>query len=217
MTVLAFRTPVEIGVAIPTAVEHLGRGGLVAYPTETVYGLGSRPRAAELAALERLKGRREGKPFLLLVANRAMAERFGLVLNAAARALSDRFWPGPLTLVLPGGEGRLPDRLRGAEGGIAVRWTSHAAVARLVASSGAPLTSTSANRTGGPTAPGAAAIVDLFRTAVTAGDLLVLDGGVLGNQPPSTVVDCTTAQPRLIREGALPRDELRRAVGSLAP
>ena len=120
-------------------------------------------------------------------------------------------------MVLRGGEGRLPDELRGREGGIAVRHTSHAGIARLVTATGKPLTSTSANRPGGPPAPGAARLVELFGPEERNGELLVLDGGVLGNVPPSTLVDCTDMVPRLVREGALPRAELRRAVGRLAP
>jgi L-threonylcarbamoyladenylate synthase len=214
---LPFLTPAEVEAATPRVREHLEADRLLAYPTETVYGLGSAPRPAALAALAALKGRPPQKPFLLLVSGRVMAERWGLVFNAPARALSDAFWPGPLTLVLPGGEGHLPEALRGTEGGIAVRHTSHPGIARLVAALDFPLTSTSANRPGGPTAPGAPASADLFADAVASGELLVLDGGVLGNVPPSTLVDCTTKVPRLVREGALPRGELRRAVGRLAP
>jgi L-threonylcarbamoyladenylate synthase len=214
---LPFRTEAEIAAAVPRAVAHLSGGGLLAYPTETVYGLGSRPRAAEVEALAALKERRPDKPFLLLIAGVEMAEAWGLAFNAAARALARAFWPGPLTLVLPGGDGRLPNLLRGPEGGVAVRWTSHAGVARLVQALGEPVTSTSANLPGEPPAPGAEAIVRDFAAAVAAGTLLVLDGGVLGNSPPSTVVDCTHPAPRLIREGALPLAELRRAAGRLAP
>jgi L-threonylcarbamoyladenylate synthase len=170
-----------------------------------------------LESLARLKGREIGKPFLLLVSGRLMAEAWGLVFTASARALSDAFWPGPLTLVLRGGEGRLPDALRGREGGIAVRHTSHRGIERLVAKSGQPLTSTSANRPGGPPAPGPDKLAELFRGEVDSGLLLVLDGGVLGNVPPSTLVDCTDSVPRLVREGAIPRAELRRAAGRLAP
>jgi L-threonylcarbamoyladenylate synthase len=90
-------------------------------------------------------------------------------------------------------------------------------MARLVRALGEPVTSTSANLPGGPTAPGAEAIVRDFAAAVDKGTLLVLDGGVLGNSPPSTVVDCTRPMPRLIREGALTLAELRRAAGRLAP
>lgn len=212
-----FRIDAEQARAIARVAPHLHGGGLLGYPTETVYGLGCLPTEPALAGLARLKGRPAEKPFLLLVSGRPMAETVGLVFNAAASALAAAFWPGPLTLVLPGGEGKLPDALRGTAGGIAVRHTSHPGVARLIRALDSPLTSTSANRPGGATAPGAAGLVELFRDAVERGELLVLDGGVLGNVPPSTLVDCTTAVPMLVREGALPRSELRRAVGRLAP
>ena len=215
--ILPYRTPEEVGAAIPRVAAHLAGGGLLGYPTETVYGLGSSASAPALGALARLKGRDVGKPFLLLVSGRVMAEACGLVFTASARALSDVFWPGPLTLVLRGGEGRLPDGLRGREGGIAVRHTSHKGIERLVAHMGEPLTSTSANRPGGPPAPGPDKLVELFQAEVDSGLLLVLDGGVLGNVPPSTLVDCTDAVPKMIREGAIPRAELRRAAGRLAP
>jgi L-threonylcarbamoyladenylate synthase len=214
---LPFRTSADVDAAIAPVAEQLAAGRLLAYPTETVYGLGSAPTVPALAALARLKGRERGKPFLLIVTGRLMAEAWGLVLSASARALSDAFWPGPLTLVLPGGEGRLPDELRGREGGIAVRHTSHKGVARLVGAIGQPLTSTSANRPGGPTAPGPDRLEELFREDVASGQLLVLDGGALGNVPPSTLVDCTGPVPRMVREGAIPRGELRRAAGRLAP
>jgi len=217
VTALAFRTDEEVTAALPRAVAHLREGGLIAYPTETVYGLGSRARLADVQAVARLKGRRLDKPFLLLVADRDMAAEQGLAFSEAATALARAFWPGPLTLVLPGGGGRLPDVLRGSEGGIAVRWTSHRGMARLVRALGEPVTSTSANLPGSPPAPGAEAIARDFAPAVEAGTLLVLDGGVLGNSPPSTLVDCTLPAPRLIREGAVTLAELRRAAGRLAP
>lgn len=215
--ILPFQTPTEIRAAIPPVIRHLHGGGLLGYPTETVYGIGSLAEDEALSRLAAMKGRPEGKPFLLLVSSRAMAENHGLVFTPSADLLSQAFWPGPLTLVLAGAEGRLPDSLRGREGGIAVRHTSQPGMAELIAALGQPLTSTSANRPGGPTAPGAAHVEELFSEAVRSGDLLVLDGGVLGNVPPSTLVDCTTAVPRLVREGALPRGELRRAAGRLAP
>lgn len=214
---LPFRADREVDAAIPVVDRHLAGGGLLAYPTETVYGLGSDPSMPALESLARLKGRSADKPFLLLISGPAMARDWGLVMSASARALSEAFWPGPLTLVLPGGEGRLPDQLRGKEGGIAVRHTSHAGIARLVATTGRPLTSTSANRPGQPPAPGPDRIRDVFGPEIERGELLVLDGGVLGNVPPSTLVDCTGPVPRLVREGAIPRTELRRAAGSLAP
>ena len=215
--ILPFQSDAEVAAALPRVRAHLERDGVLGYPTETVYGLGTEARDAALDALAEMKGRPPHKPFLLLVSSIPMAEACGLVFNQPARILAAEFWPGPLTLVLRGGEGRLPDRLRGAEGGIAVRWTSHPAIAQLITTMGRPLTSTSANRPGGPPAPGADRIVELFPEAVADGTLLVLDGGVLGNVPPSTLVDCTGPTSRLVREGAIPRSELRRRAGSIAP
>jgi tRNA threonylcarbamoyl adenosine modification protein (Sua5/YciO/YrdC/YwlC family) len=215
--ILPFRTVTDLNAAVPVVKEHLGKGLVLAYPTETVYGLGSAPTMEGLERLAVLKGRSREKPFLLLISERTMAEQWGLTFTASAKALAEAFWPGPLTLVLPGGEGRLPEMLRGAEGGVAVRHTSHPLVSLLVARLGEPLTSTSANRPGQPPAPGPERIADVFAPELDRGDLLILDGGALGNVPPSTVVDCTGPLPKLIREGALPRAELRRAVGRLAP
>jgi L-threonylcarbamoyladenylate synthase len=215
--VLPFLTPSDLERALPVVRSHIRAGKVLAYPTETVYGLGGAATMAGLTALSDMKGRAPGKPFLLVISGRAMAEAWGLRLNEPARALAEAFWPGPLTLVLAGGEGHLPDALRGPEGGIAVRFTGHSLLARLVAGLEEPLTSTSANRPGSPPAPGPERIVETFADQVADGSLLVLDGGTLGNVPPSTVVDCTTSVPQLIREGALPRAELRRAVGRLAP
>ena len=217
MTRLAFRTTADAETAAPLVAEHLTTGGLLAYPTETVYGLGSRLVDADIAALAALKQRPPDKPFLVLIADRAMLDAIGLVMTPAARRLAEEFWPGPLTLALAGGEGKLPDRLRGPEGGVAVRWTSHPVLRELIARIGHPITSTSANRRGGSPAPGAEGVEALFGDAMRAERLLLLDGGVLGNVPPSTIVDCTTAVPRLVREGALSRAELRRRAGRLAP
>lgn len=214
---IPFRTDGDVASALPAVREHLAAGRSLAYPTETVYGLGSAPDVTALANLARLKGRPPRKPFLLLVSSRRMAEEYGLVFNAPARTMASACWPGALTLVLPGGEGHLPDALRGAEGGIAVRHTSHRLVAQLIAALKHALTSTSANRPGHPTSPGADGVARVFAREVDAGDLLVLDGGVLGNVPPSTLVDCTTPLPRIVREGAIPRDELRRLAGRFAP
>jgi L-threonylcarbamoyladenylate synthase len=217
MSVVPFRTAAEVASAVPCAVDHLGAGGLIAYPTETVYGLGCLPVDSAVAELAALKGRALGKPFLLLVSSTEMAEGRGLMFTQAARALARRHWPGPLTLVLSGGRGKLPDSLRGSEGGIAVRWTSHPGALALIDAMGEPITSTSANRPGGPTAPGVGAILNTFGSAVARGALLVLDAGVLGNVPPSTIVDCTAAVPRLIRDGAVPWRELRTIVETAIP
>lgn len=213
MTPLPFRTPQDAEAALPRVSDHLAGEGLLAYPTETVYGLGSRSREADVLKLATLKGRSSRKPFLLLASGRDMVHEFGLVLTGYGLTLAEAYWPGPLTLVLRGAEGRLPDALRGPEGGIAVRVTSHPLLARLIGGLGYPITSTSANRPGGPPEPGVGGIIDAFRTHIESGDLLVLDGGTLGNVPPSTVVDCTGPDPRMIRSGAVPSSEISRCVG----
>ena len=182
-----------------------------------MYGLGSRPQADDLAALTALKQRKKEKPFLLLVGSRAMAKQQGLEFTQAALDLSASFWPGPLTLVLCGGEHILPNALRGPEGGIAVRWTSHKGIETLINALNLPLTSTSANRHGSAPVPCVEVLEATFGEAIEDGTLLILEGGVLGNTPPSTIVDCTNERPRMIRPGAISVDELRAKVESLIP
>ena len=122
--ILPFQTEAEVEAAIPTIAPHLRAGKLLAYPTETVYGLGSAPTAPALAALARLKGRPEGKPFLLLISSRRMAEEWGLVFTPSATALSEAFWPGPLTLVLPKSSD-IPDAVSAGLPLIGVRVPAH--------------------------------------------------------------------------------------------
>jgi L-threonylcarbamoyladenylate synthase len=217
MTALPFVTAAEVRTAIPAVTAHLAAGKLLAYPTETVYGLGSRPRDEDVARLTALKGRAEGKPFLLLIAGRAMAEQCDLVFTAAANALAGACWPGPLTLVLAARGDTLPKGLRGPGDGVAVRWTSHPGMAALIEALGYPITSTSANSAGHATATSAAQIQASFGEAMASGTLLVLDGGPSAPSLPSTIVDCISEPARLLREGALSRDELRRRAGGLAP
>jgi len=213
--VIAFRTPQEIAAALPAVVTHLARRGIIGYPTETVYGLGSITSAAAVDRLAALKGREPGKPFLLLVAGRQMLQGVGLRLTDAAERFAAAFWPGPLTLALPGGEDVLPDTLRGPEGGIAVRWTSHAGAAQLIQTLGSPITSTSANRPRQPALMDAPAIERGFAEAVRERTLLVLDAGPLTPSPPSTLVDCTGSAAKLVREGAIPASRLKAIVPTL--
>ena len=144
--VVPFWSPAEVEASINGTLAHLAAGKVLAYPTETVYGFGGAVDERSVQELVNLKGRPQGKPFLLLVAASEMITRLGLHLTGYASMFAARFWPGPLTLVLPGGDKRVPPELRGPEGGVAVRWTSHAALARLIRAYGEPITSTSANR-----------------------------------------------------------------------
>ena len=212
---IPFRTSEEIAAALPAVVTHLARRGIIAYPTETVYGLGSITSAPAVERLAALKGREPGKPFLLLVASRRMLQGVGLRLTDAAERFAAAFWPGALTLALPGGEGVLPDTLRGPEGGIAVRWTSHSGTAQLIQTRGSPITSTSANRPRQPALLEPSAIAEGFAEAVAVRLLLVLDAGALAPSPPSTLVDCTGPAPRLVREGAISVARLKSIVPAL--
>jgi L-threonylcarbamoyladenylate synthase len=209
---IPFWSDEEIEAALGAAISHLRENGVLAYPTETVYGFGGAVDTDSIKKLIALKGRPPNKPFLLIVAASEMIGRLGLHLSSYASQLAARFWPGPLTLVLPGGERRVPDQLRGPEGGVAVRWTPHRGLSRLVQAYGEPITSTSANRPGVDAATNAGEIVEQWRESIVRGTLHVLDGGQLLQSPPSTVVDCTGARPRVIRPGAVSASTLRAVV-----
>jgi len=210
-----FWAPAEVDAALRDTIAHLEARKILAYPTETVYGLGGAIDQESVDTLVALKHRPRGKPFLLLFIGAEMLQRLDLHLPPAASVLASRFWPGPLTLVLPGGDKRVPDALRGPEGGIAVRWTPHPGITRLIRAYGEPITSTSANLPGDPPAMSAQTIVQEWRDEMAQGLLRVLDGGTLHPSSPSTVVDCMGAHPRVIRPGAISVHHLRAAVPDL--
>lgn len=210
-----FWSAAEVEASLGASIAHLRAGKALAYPTETVYGFGGAADEKAVETLVQLKSRPPGKPFLLLIAASEMVARLDLHLAAYAARLAARHWPGPLTLVLPGGERRIPDRLRGPEGGVAVRWTSHTNLSRLLRAYGDPITSTSANRPGVPPAMSAASIVQQWSDAMGRGILRVLDAGQLMPSEPSTVVDCTGRRPRVIRPGAISSATLREIVPDL--
>jgi L-threonylcarbamoyladenylate synthase len=212
---IPFWSAEEIDAALRPTIAHLHARRVLAYPTETVYGFGGAVDHDSVEALVALKGRPAGKPFLLLVASSDMVTRFDLHLTRPAAAIAARHWPGPVTLVLPGGERRIPERLRGPEGGVAVRWTSHPGIQRLLLAYGDPITSTSANRPGTPPAMSAGEVIEQWREEISRGALAVLDGGRLTPSSPSTVIDCTGRRPRIIRPGAVSAAALRESVPDL--
>lgn len=198
---------------------HLEAGGIIAYPTETVYGLGGMPRADALAALAAHKERPPEKPFLLLARDRA--DVADLAWTPAAEALAEAFWPGPLTLVLDDPSGAWPPGVRGADGGVAVRVSPHPGVAAVLEAADGPVTSTSANAPGEPPARSADELVDAAaegawgdRPGGGGSGLLVLDGGTLPDSPPSTIVDCR-GRPRLVRAGALAEADVRQVLAGV--
>ncbi len=212
---LPFWSAEETEAAIGPTLSHLRDGRVLAYPTETLYGFGTTIDNSAIERLVTLKRRPPAKPFLLLIADTPMLTRLGLHLPQSASMLAARHWPGPLTLVLPGGERRIPDRLRGPEGGVAVRWTPHPGLQRIITALGDPITSTSANRPGEPAATSAREVLEQFGAQIAQGDVLLLDAGKLGTDTASTVVDCTGRRPRVIRPGAIPADVLRESCPDL--
>jgi len=212
---IPFWSPEEVEASIAGTIAHLQAGGVLAYPTETVYGFGGAVDYESVERLVKLKRRPSAKPFLLLISASEMLTRLGLHLTSSAARIAARHWPGPVTLVLPGGERRVPDRLRGPEGGVAVRWTPHPGLTRLIQAYGDPITSTSANLPGVPPAMSATEILQQWSDAVTRGRIRVLDGGRLQPSNPSTVIDCTGPRPRVIRPGAVPAASLRESAPDL--
>ncbi len=183
---------------LAAAVRALARGGVLLYPTETVYGFGcdagDRSACARIAAL---KGWPAPRPMLVLVRDLEGAEAVGEV-TPVARALAEAFWPGPLTLVIPEGSGST----------VGVRVSPHPVVRQLLDRIGGPITSTSANRTG-------AAPPRTVGEASWCGDEgpdAVLDGGACAGAVGSTVVNCAGAVARVLRAGDLPVAELMSVV-----
>lgn len=190
------------------AVDHLRRGGLLAYPTETVYGLGGTTDAGPLGRLLALKGRASDRPVLLLVTGPDAVP--GLVWTDEARELAEVFWPGAVTLVLSDPGKVYPPGVRSPSGGVAVRRSAHPVAEALVREAGTPLTSTSANAPGAaPARAGDEAAAAAASLGAGPDELVVLDAGVLPASAASTVVDCTGAVPRVLREGAVPLQRLR--------
>jgi L-threonylcarbamoyladenylate synthase len=207
ISVLDLRAGMEHGGELDPVVEHVRIGGLVAHPTETVYGFGGLATAAGVATLRRLKRRPKERSFLILLPSVDAVP--DLAWTEDARELASVFWPGALTLVLADPSGSFPPGIRSATGGVAVRVTSHPVTRMLVERLGVPLTSTSANA---PEAPSATTGEDALAVARAAGageDIWVLDAGRLSPSAPSTVVDCTGATPVVLRAGATPVHRLR--------
>ncbi len=185
--------------ALNRVASILRQGGVVAYPTETVYGLGVDPfREEALARLYALKGRPAAMPVSLLVRDTTMLEALAQDLLEPARLLIEAFLPGPLTLVLAARPG-LPPGLTAGTGKIGVRISSHPLAGHLFACYPSPITTTSANPTGRPEARDAGRVLSYFPEGVDC----ILDAGPLAGGPISTVVDAAGETPVILREGAI--------------
>lgn len=205
---------------LPRIVGHLEDGGLLACPTDTVYGLGAAVDEEGVGRLSEFKARLPGKPFVVLLPELtgypgAWDEEFrswGLELSADALALSRALWPGPLTLVVSDPAGRFPEGVRGPAGGVAVRICSHPFVRALLGRWKRPLLSTSANPPGESPAVTAIGLAERLSARPHADRLWIVDAGPLEPSRPSTLIDCAGNGCRVLREGAVPLERIRELV-----
>ena len=190
------------------AVRVLCEGGVVAFPTETFYGLGADARnEAAVEKIFRIKGRNFRNPLSVIVANDREVIPLVEEIPAAAKILMQTFWPGPLTLIFRAAPS-VSSRLTGGTGKIGIRVSSHPLAKLLAGGLGGPLTATSANLSGGPECSSADAVIR------TLGDLpdAVIDGGATPEGAGSTILDVTVFPPRILREGAIPRSLILNAL-----
>jgi len=201
-------TPDAAGVA--AAARALAAGRLVAFPTETVYGLGGDATSgAAVAAIYAAKGRPSFNPLISHVADVATARREGL-FNADAERLAEAFWPGPLTLVLPVAPTcQVSDLARAGLDSVALRVPAHALARDLLAAVGLPVAAPSANRSGHVSPTNAAHVLDDLAGRIDA----VLDGGACPVGVESTIIGCLDERPLLLRPGGVARAGIEAALG----
>jgi L-threonylcarbamoyladenylate synthase len=203
---------------IGDAVGWVRDGGLLAYPTETVWGLGADSRSdAAVARLTHWKGRDASEPISILVADAEELTALGFELTDTAWRLAAAFWPGPLTLVLRC-EGQFAHGVSREDGAVGVRCSPHpigAALARRLAAAGVgPLTSTSLNRSGAPAAGNLEQAREMCGSGVDVPRLIAVEGAEAGGERESTVIDATGAELRVLRWGAIARSDLARFLGA---
>ena len=187
------------------AAEVVARGGVIAFRTDTFYGLGADPlNPTAVTRVKQLKGREENKPILLLLADASFADRFIAERSQAFDEIAKMHWPGPLTIVGPA-VSDLPSEITAGTGTVGVRVPADESVRELVRLCGAALTATSANPSGSEPARSATQVLDYFGDQLD----LIVDSGKVVALEPSTVVDATVSPTRVIREGAIKAADLR--------
>jgi L-threonylcarbamoyladenylate synthase len=200
-------TEENIEYALHHAVDILIFGGIVVYPTETFYGIGAKfDREDALHKLYELKQRPERKALPLIISSRDLLTHVVSSTNNMAVSLMDRFWPGPLTLILPAKE-NLASYITADTHAVAVRIPGESFALRLAQYARFPITATSANPTGKPPAQDTATVVDYFGDTID----LIIDGGHTKGIHPSTIVDVRGGNIEIVREGAIKRDLLMHA------
>jgi len=187
---------------IERCIVILKKGGVIAFPTETVYGLGaciSIPEAVE--CVYRIKGRTRAKALPLLLSDISQVSQVSLAFPEIARVLGNRFWPGPLTLVVYKSD-KVPDAVTSGGKTIAIRVSSHPVAMALVEGLGFPITGTSANISGKPSPVTAEEVFSQLDNRVD----LIIEGGKCPGGVESTIIDVTQKVPVIIRDGAISRE-----------
>lgn len=190
------------------AASVVKQGGLIAYPTETVYGLGADPFNKDaIARIFATKGRAKDQSILLLIRDNADLCKLTTEIPPIAEILMNTFWPGPLTLVFKA-HPDLPATLLGNRKTVALRHSSSPIASDLLTALGGPLTSTSANRSGEPPCRSATEVQNALGDHLD----LILDGGPAINTVPSTLVDISTDRAILLRKGAISAQTLQKHI-----
>lgn len=190
------------------AAEIIKNGGLVAVPTETVYGLAANGLDRDaVMKIYAVKNRPEMKPISLLVFGMAEVEDFCQDIPASAYTLADRFWPGPLTMILFKKE-KMPDIVTAGGDTVGVRCPDHPKTLEIIRLAGVPLAAPSANMSGAPSPKTVGEVLAVFDGKIEA----AVDGGVCTVGIESTIVDMTVYPPRILRQGGLPREAIENAL-----
>ena len=189
---------------IPAASNVIRNGGLAAVPTETVYGLAGNGLDTEaVSKIYEVKGRPAVKPLSLMVPDASALERYGVEAPEQARLLADRYWPGPLTIVVKARPEIPPIVLAGGKT-VGLRCPDHPLTLALLRDCGLPLAAPSANPSGSPSPKTARQVLDYFNGLIDC----VIDGGPCGIGTESTIIDMSVLPYRILRQGALPEEQI---------
>jgi len=196
---------------IKKGISILRQGGLVAYPTDTVYGLGAYASLPEaVARVYTVKQRPRNMPLPLLLANKSQIKQLANPVPPVAWLLIDRFLPGALTIILPRSDSA-PETITGGESTIAIRIPAHPVPIALIEGLEAPIVGTSANLSGQPSPLTAEEVYSQLGDSID----LVIDGGRCPGDKESTIVDVTGQIPEVLREGAISAEELEQVCGNI--
>ncbi len=191
------------------AAEIWKAGGLVAFPTETVYGLGGNGLDSQASRkIYAAKGRPSDNPLILHIADTAQVEMLAQGISATGKQLMEKFWPGPLTLIFPKAP-CVPYETTGGLDTVAIRMPSHPAARALLQASGLPIAAPSANVSGRPSPTLASHVIEDMDGKIE----MIVDGGAVGIGVESTIVDLTGTVPTILRPGYITEEMLREAVG----